>query len=385
MNFVALSMLMGDRLKYLGLLVGVAFSAMLITQQAGILVGLASQTGSFIRDTSQGDLWVMDDQVRFSQDTLPLQDTTLTRVRGIEGVAWAVPMYQQFLRARLSDGTRMTCILVGLDDATLTGGPPEMARGALADLRRDRAVIVDDAALATKMALRRAGEGSRTDMRVGDRFDINDSEVEVVGTYKASRSFFWEPVVYTTYSRAIRMAPQERRVMTYVIVKLQPGADAAAVSHRIKQATGLTARTNGDFMKLTADYILKETGILVNFGMAVALGFFIGVLMCGQMLYNFTIDALRYYGSLKAMGATNLTLVRMVLVQVLSVGAIGYGIGVGLASFLGKIVGDSGLAFSLPWQIPVLTGIAILTICGVAGLLSLWRVLRLEPAIVFKA
>jgi putative ABC transport system permease protein len=375
---------MGDRLKYFGLLVGIAFSAMLITQQAGILVGLASQTGSFIRDTSQGDLWIMDDQVRFSQDTLPLQDTILTRVRGVDGVRWAVPMYQEFLRARLSDGTRMTCILVGLDDATLMGAPPEMGQGVLADLRRDRAVIVDEEALATKMALKRTTEG-RTEMRLGDRLDINDHEVEVVGTYKSSKSFFWEPVIYTTYSRAVAMAPQERRVLTYVIVKAAPGVDLADLAARIERTTGLAARTNDDFMQLTADYILKETGILVNFGLAVGLGFLIGVVLCGQMLYNFTIDSLRYYGSLKAMGATNLTLVRMVLVQVLIVGLLGYGIGVGMASVLGNIVADGGLAFKLVWQIPVLSGVAILSICALAGVVSLVRVLKLEPAIVFKA
>jgi putative ABC transport system permease protein len=375
-------MLVHDRLKYFGLLIGIAFSAMLITQQAGILVGLASQTGSFIRDTSQGDIWVMDDQVRFSQDSLPLQDTVLTRVRGVEGVDWAVPMYQSFLRARLSDGTRFLVILIGLDDATLTGGPPAMVEGSLSDLRRDRGVIVDHSALATKLARKRSDGAAMT---LGDRFDINDREVEVVGTYTASKSFFWEPVIYTTYSRAIAIAPPERRVMTYTMVKVKPGADAEAVKRRIEDATRLAARTNEEFAALTRDFILKETGILVNFGLAVALGFFIGVLLCGQMLYNFTVDSLRYYGSLKAMGATNAQLIRMVLVQVLTIGVLGYGIGVGLASFLGQLVADGGLAFSLPWQIPLAAGLAILAICVIAGVLSLVRVLRLEPAIVFKA
>jgi putative ABC transport system permease protein len=379
---VALSMLFHDRLKYFGLLVGIAFSAMLITQQAGILVGLAAQTGSFIKDTSQGDLWVMDDQVRFSQDSLPLQDTILTRVRGVEGVDWAVPMYQSFLRARLKDGTRFLVILIGLDDATLMGGPPAMVEGSLGDLRRDRAVIVDHAALATKLTRKRT-DGAP--MKVGDRLDINDSEVEVIGTYSATKSFFWEPVIYTTYSRAIAIAPPERRVLTYTMVKCKPGVDVAAVKARIEAATGLSARTNEEFAKLTRDFILKETGILINFGLAVALGFFIGVLLCGQMLYNFTVDSLRYYGSLKAMGATNVQLIRMVLVQVLTIGVLGYGIGVGMASFLGQLVADGGLAFSLPWQIPVAAAGAIGAICVISGVLSLVRVLTLEPAIVFKA
>ena len=379
---VAIKMLVGDKLKYFGLIIGVAFAALLITQQASILSGLAYQTGSFIRDTSQADLWVMDEQVRFSQDSLSISDNTLLRVRGIEGVAWAVPMYQGFLKARLADGTRMVVILIGLDDATLMGGPPKMAEGSLGDLRRDKAILIDADAADTKFRMKRGGDRGA---RVGDTISINDHECEVVGTYRASKSFFWEPVAYTTYSRALQVAPAERRMMNYVMVKLQPGEDVAAAQARIREATGLTALTGQQFIARTEDYILNETGILVNFGLAVALGFIVGVLVAGQTLYNFTIDNLRYYGTLKAMGATNLRLVGMVLVQVLAVAAIGYGLGVGAGSLLGKVVGDAGLAFRMPWQIPVLSAAAILVCCLIAGVVSISRVLRLEPAVVFKA
>src|SRR3974390_3169211 len=132
-------MLLADQMKYYGLVIGIAFAAMLITQQASILVGLSAQTGAFIRDTSQADLWVMDPQVRFSQDPLPLRDTVLQQVRGIAGVEWAVPLFQSFVPAQLPDGTRVNLLLVGIDDATLLRAPPDMERGALADRRRDRA------------------------------------------------------------------------------------------------------------------------------------------------------------------------------------------------------------------------------------------------------
>ncbi len=381
MMFVALRMLIGDRLKYLGLIIGVGFATLLITQQASILVGLAWQTGSFIRDTGQGDLWVMDDQVRFSQDSLALQDTALTRARGVEGVEWAVPLYQGFLRARLPDGTRMLTIVVGIDDATLMGGPPSMAQGRLADLRRDRAILIDADAADTKMRMKKGGDRG---LRVGDWISINDHEVQIVGTYNRSKSFFWEPVIYTTYSRALAIAPRERKLMAFVMVKARPGADPGVVARRIEAATGLKVRTNEEFIKTTTDYILNETGILVNFGMAVGLGFVIGVLVCGQMLYNFTLDNMRHYGALKAMGVSNGRLAGMVVVQALTVGALGYGIGLGAGTLLGRVVGSAGLAFRMPWEIPVLAAGAILAICLAAALLSLSRVMRLEPAIVFR-
>ena len=103
MNLLALKMLTGDRLKYFGLLAGMAFAAMMIAQQASIFVGLKSQTGTFIRQNSIVDLWVMDDQVRFSEDQKPIPETAVQRIRSVDGVEWAVPMRyaQKYFRTNL--------------------------------------------------------------------------------------------------------------------------------------------------------------------------------------------------------------------------------------------------------------------------------------------
>lgn len=378
---VALKMLFHDKLKYLGLVMGVSFAALLICQQLSILVGLTKQTGSFIRDTAQADLWIMDDQVRFSQDSLPMRDTTLQLVRGIAGVEWAVPLYQGFIRGQMPDGSRFTLILVGLDDATLMGGPPLTVVGSLGDLRRDRAVLINNDNTKNLM-MKRGGDRALT---VGDRFSINDSEAVVVGTYRGRPSFFWEPVMYTTYSRALAYAPPQRNQLTYILVKTKPGADLAAIKQAVRDKTDLSALTNDEFVDKTADYILNSTGILVNFGIAVALGFFIGLLVAGQTLYNFTLDNLRHYGALKAMGVSNFTLAKMVLAQSLTTAGIGYGLGVGMASGFGVLLKKTDLAFSMPWWIPAFTFVSILAICAVAGFFSLRRVFKLEPAVVFKA
>jgi len=134
MYFVALKMLIGDRSKYLGIIMGLTFASLLITQQAAIFVGLMTRTYGFITDTGQADIWVMDPKVQFVDDIKPLQDTQLFRVRSVEGVEWAVPLYKGLLKARLADGTFQTCIVVGLDDATLIGGPPAMVVGAACGL-----------------------------------------------------------------------------------------------------------------------------------------------------------------------------------------------------------------------------------------------------------
>ena len=385
MNVFAIKMLVGDRLKYLGLVIGIAFASLLITQQASIFYGYAHRIGAWIRDTGQADLWVMDEQAEYTEDRKPLTDTTLQRVRSIDGVAWAVPMWKGYLRMRLADGTRVQARLIGIDDATLLGGPPEMVEGELKDLHRDRAVIVDEASLGDlRLRYGLPGEGPRA-VRIGDHIDVNDHEAIVVGTYRRSPEFFWDPVLYTTYSRALAMAPSERRQLTFVLVKVKDGVDHGVVARAITAATGCAARTGPEFEAISTDYVLAKTGILVNFGITIALGFVIGVLVAGQLLYNFVVENLRYHAAMKAMGATNGTLIRMVLVQVLVAAGLGFGIGVGGAALSGVLLARGGLAFEMDWRIPLLGAAAILVVCSIAALISISRVLRLEPAVVFKS
>lgn len=379
---VALKMLVGDRLKYFALVAGLAFAALLVTQQASIFTGYALQTGAWVRDTGAGDLWVTDPQMEHVEDIKPMVDTALLRVRGVEGVAHAVPMYKGFLKARLQDGTLETVRLVGLDDATLLGGPPEMVEGTLELLRRDKGVIVNRDDLATTLRLRR-GDDVRP-MRVGDRLDVNDREMVVVGTYRKTPEFFWEPVLYTTYSRAVGLAPRERKNLTYILVKAQAGVDVAALGERIEAQTGLRARTTAQFNDETTMWLLDRTGILVNFGLTIALGFVIGVLVAALLLYTFVLENVRYFAALKAMGASDLRIVGMVCVQVLFVGLVGFGLGLGGACLTGLAFTGGGLAFAMVWQVPLVGLIAILTCCFVAGVVSLARVLSLEPAVVFK-
>src|SRR5512135_1230863 len=118
---IALKMLVGDRGKYLGIIMGLTFASLLITQQSSIFTGLMTRTYGSITDLSQPDIWVMDPKVLFIDDIKPLQDTELYRVRGVEGVEWAVPLYKSLLKARLEDGNFQICNVFGLDDATLIG------------------------------------------------------------------------------------------------------------------------------------------------------------------------------------------------------------------------------------------------------------------------
>jgi putative ABC transport system permease protein len=382
-NTIALKMLLGDRAKYFGIVMGLTFASLLITQQAGIFVGLITRSYSQVTDTPQPQLWVMNEEVEFSEDMKRVLDKQLYRVRAAEGVEWAVPMFKGYFQARPEGGRMRAITLMGLDDATLIGGPPAMVEGRLEDLRQADAIVIDAAEAGDKLA-RVLPDGTKVALKVGDTLEINDRRAVVVGTCKISPTFWWQPTVYTTYTRATQFAIGERKLLSYVLVGLRPGADVAAVQERIKSTTGLVAYTPEQFKKLTADYVVNETGIAINFGIAVALGFIVGTAVAGQTFYNFTLDNLRHFGALKAMGASNGTLLRMIVLQALLVGAIGYGLGVGFATLFGHVAGSTKLAFLMPWQLLVVCAGAILTIVSLSALISARKVLTLEPAIVFK-
>jgi putative ABC transport system permease protein len=342
-----------------------------------------TRTFGAVTDLSLPDIWVMDPKVQFIDDIKPLQDTELLRVRGISGVQWAVPLYKGLLKARLDNGNFQTCNVFGLDDATLIGGPPTMIQGNLADLRRSEAVIVDDVGAAGKLA-KVAPDGKTTPIKIGDTLELNDHRAVVVGICRVSRTFQSQPVVYTTYSRATLFAPRERKLLSFVLVKAKPDENQKELCARITRTTGLAAYTREGFRDLTWKYFAKYTGIPINFGISVALGFIVGTAVAGQTFYNFTLDNLRHFGALKAMGTANGVLLRMILLQAVTVGVIGYGLGVGAASMFGFLTRNSELAFWLPWWLLLITAFAIMLICIASSLISILKVIKLEPAIVFK-
>jgi putative ABC transport system permease protein len=385
MSFIALKMLIGDRAKYIGIVIGLTFASLLITQQSAIFVGVMTRTFSFLTDVGLPDVWAVDPQVQYIDDIKPMQDTEVLRVRGVEGVLWAVPIYKGSLPARLPNGTFQTCVVIGLDDETLIGGPPSMVQGKLSDLRQSPGVIVDEVGANGKLA-RKLPDGRRIPLNVGDELELNDNRAVVVGICRVTATFQANPVIYTTYSRATLFAPAQRKLLSFVAAKAVPGQDPKTVADRVTRLTRLKAYTRRDFEILTFWYYLKYTGMPINFLTAVTLGFIVGITISGQTFYNFTLDNLRYFGTLKAMGATNRMLLRMILLQALVVGAIGYGLGVGAASAWGSLLsGRTQLAFNLPWQLLVISAFAVMIICLGSAALSIRKVMKLEPAVVFRS
>ncbi len=383
---IAIKMLLGDRGKYLGIVTGIAMASVLMIQQPGIMTSMLRMTYSFISDLSLPDIWVMDPMVRFIDDAKPLLDTQLYRVKGVAGVEWAVPLYKGSQKVRLSNGETVMSNLLGLDDATLIGGPAVMIEGRLADLRLPDSVIVDEAGAVGRLAKPAETPGGKsTPLQVGDVLELNEKRALVVGIARAGKTFGSQPILYTTYSRAKVYATSERKMLTYVLAKAKPGESPEAVARRIARETDLAAWTAEEFKKKSLDYMVNNTTIIINFGFVVLIGFIVGTAVTGQIFYNFTLDNLRYFGVFKAMGASDRTLLAMILLQALLVGVLGFGIGAGAtAAFAAATKNGHGPSLDITWQLLVGSGAAVLLIVLFSAMLSIRKVLKLEAAVVFK-
>jgi len=379
MNWVALAMLTGDRAKYIGLIFAISFSSFLITQQASIFAGLMNRTRSQILDVTDADVWVMDPATQYVDEVYALKDSDLGRVRGVPGVRWAVPFFKGQPRAKAPDGKFRVAILLGLDDASLAGAPERrrMILGSIESLRDPDAVLIDLAGYHFFFP----GQP----LELGKTLEMNDHRAKIVGIVDASAPFTTFPVLYTRYSQALDYVGRERKLLSFLLVKAEPGISMQELTRRIQAATGLKAATSHDFGWMTIVYYLRHTGIPINFGLTVGIAMIVGTVVAGQTFYLFTLENLKQFGALKAIGTTNRKLMGMILLQALVVGAVGYAVGMGLATvffIVARTEATRGIV--LLWQVMAGTGVVVLLIVTLASLLSIRKVLVLEPAMVFR-
>jgi putative ABC transport system permease protein len=348
-----------------------------MTQQTAVFLGLMRWTTATLRNI-QVPIWVCDAKVEQVNEVVALRDIEVDRVRSVPGVEWAVPLYWGIQQARLNDGSFQAIQLTGLDTATLVGRPAKMTAGRIEDLRLPNAVVIDQVAV---KKFKKKG----INVGVGSVFEINDKEARVIGICHSDQSFLGQPYVFTTYDRALEYAPPQRKQLSFILVQPKPEVPVQEVIDRICAVPGLKAYGSDDFNTRTIDWYIKNTGIPVSFGTVVLLGIVVGVAIAGQTFYLFVHENLRFMAALKAMGARTGLLARMVFLQAFAVGFTGYGIGVGLAALFGFSTIKAGQPpFFLPWQVLVFTGGVIVFICCLSALIGLVKIIRAEPAVVFK-
>jgi len=394
MLYLAIKMLVGDRAKYTGVLLGIAFTAFLVTFAVSYFAGFMTRGFALITENRAADVWVMDPAVQSPELTINMSDSALQRVRGVPGVRYAVPLALGDADARFANGRFQSFQVIGVDTATLAG-LPRLDGGARSSLLRwPDAVIVDPGGTTGKLLTpvhardqwpydgAHLGVPTR-ELRAGDELLINDRRVKVVGRSRTEPRFPPRPLLYTTYTGAARILPAERDRLTFVLVEAEPGQAPRQLAERIQRQTGLRARSSADFKADTVRWYLVNSEDVGDMGAMVTLAMTVGLGVTGVMLYMFTYDNLRQYAVFKAMGASPRTLLAMVLAQAGVCSLLGAGLGVGLCAILGEGLSHWGYPFRMMWLTPLVGMTGVLIVALAAAAVSVRPVLKLDPSLVF--
>lgn len=374
---LAFKMLIGNRASCIGVIFGIFLATLLIAQQSAIFLGLIARSYRIVTDIPDPTIWVMDrateseDKLRF----LPL--SYLDVVRGTPGIEWAVPLSSTLVPIVSPQGKFDISLVYGIDDATLIGAPSKMLSGSVKDLRREDAIIVDEAAAKSLLA-KDGPHGEKIPLKVGDTLEINGKNALIVGICKVTPGFYPQPIIFTSFSELVQFNPSVKDKMGFVLVKTKPNADVNAVIDHINAHAGLHAMTSEQFKTQIRNFFLK-TGILINFGLSVILGIIIGFSIAGQIFYMMTLENVAYYALIKAVGGTKQMILKMIVFQAAVVGVIGFILGIGATVLWGYAIEHTTLAFLFPWELLLFTGFIVLSICMFTAYISIQKVFHADP------
>ncbi len=390
---IALKMLVADRAKFAGLLFGIAFTSFLVTFAASYFCGFMTRGFALVAANPRADVWVMDPAVESVEQTINMPMSVWSRVRSVDGVAFAAPLALGTVDARFANGRFQAFQVIAVDDASLAGAPT-IPGGNPSELRARGAVIVDaggtDGKLQTPTLARdkwpHAGthlDGPTRELAQGDELLINDQLVRVLGTSDDLPRFPPRPLLFTTLSNAIRFLPVEPHALTFVMVEAAKGVSPRDLAARIAARTGYRARAAADFKSDTVRWFLVNSEDVGDIAAMLTLAMTMGFGVTGVLLYMFTYENQKHYAVLKALGATPGRLVAMVLVQAGVCALLGTGIGLGLCGLAGELVIRLGFPFRMMWFTPLLGVLGVALVGAAAALISVRPVVRLQPAIVF--
>jgi len=388
---IAIEMLMHDKTKYIGLFIGIGFTAFLVTFAMSYFVGFMTRGFALVSENPTANVWVMDRAVNAPEATINMSSASLGLVRGVEGVNYATPLYLGDVTARFANGHFQNFQMIGVDDATLSGSPKKYAHL----LRIPDSIIVDSGGTSGKLqtplykkdmwSYNGANLKAKTrELDFGDKLLINGKRTFVAGVSHTIPRFPPRPLIYTTVSNFKRLHPGEKRYITFIMVHKQKGVSAQTLANRITKETGLKAITTKEFKNETVMWYLinsEDVGDMLNM---VMLAMLVGFGVTGVMLYMFTYENIKQYAVLKAMGASRKQLTDTVFTQAF-VGVIaGSGIGLAFAVFLGDIVQSPDFPFRMMWFAPLIGFLGALIVSITAAFISVRPIVNMEAGIVFK-
>lgn len=361
-----------DRLRFVATIVGIVFSMVLVTVQLGLYLGFGRTVTTMV-DHASADLWIMPRGTKCFEDPSLMDERKRFQALSINGVAQAIPVVIGFADWSIPAGGTTPVFIVGSN--LRIGGllPWNLVEGSLDALAIPGAIAVD-----------RSYFGRLGISGIGATAEIREQKVEVRAVTKGIRSFTTTPYVFTTVDRARAYTGVSPNKITYLLVRISPGADVEDVRRRLKaNLSDVDVLTPVEFRERSRSFWLFDTGAGFALFAGALLGMIVGTVIVAQTLYSSTKDHLNEFATLRAMGSSRAYIHKVIICQALINAVIGFC----LAAGIGLIVVAATAGTALPIVMtPVLTlGLFVLTVvmCVISAVAAIVQVTRIDPAMVF--
>ena len=371
---LALKMLLDEKARFAATVLGVGFAAALVLIQVGIFFGLL-ENASITIDRMGADLWVTSRNAPNVDFGNPFPEGYVRRVRSIPGVARADNLIVWYAIVSLPTGAKESVVYYGLEDFPAWHFPWDVESGDPADLRRGRYAMLDAS------AERRFGP-----FRVGDYREFQGRRLKIIGRTSGALSFTTSPIAFLDYRLAQSLSPGELTGRTtFIIVRLEPGADAAAVRREIRARLPYNdVYTSEEWASRSRGYWIESTGLGLTLALTVALGALVGVVIVGQTLYASTTEHLTDFGTVKALGGGNMTVYGIIAEQATYAATLGYGLALAMAFGLQPALARLDMKMIVSPTLTALVYVGTQALCLGAASLSFRKVASLDPAMVFR-
>ena len=362
-----------DKIRSIVTIIGIVFSVVLSSIQLGLFVGFQAATASIV-ENSRADIWISAQNLVSVENGAAFSERKLYKVLATPNVAEATKNIVQFGTWKRPDGAETGVEIVGFDLKSEMLRPWNVVEGDCEALREPDAVMVD------QLYKEKLGVS-----KIGETVEIRGYKARVVGFTNGIRTFTTSPAVFTSFKNAQNYFGLRENQTLYILVKAAPGADLAQLKSDLqKNVADVDVYTRAEITAKQQNYWMFGTGAGITVLIAAGLGLLVGVVVVAQTIYSATVDHIKEYGTLKAMGASNFYLYRIIIAQALISGVIGYALAIVVSLFIsyGSLQGTT--AIIIPWQLAVgLFGLTML-MCAGASIVSINKVTRIDPAMVFK-
>jgi putative ABC transport system permease protein len=372
---LALKNLLHDKLRSAMTVAGVAFAVTLVFVQVGLFLGILGNASVTIERIA-ADLWVTSRNTPNVDFAHGFPEGYVQRVRSVPGVERADNLLVQFLNLQLPNGAEEGMLAYGLEDFRRWGIPWHVVEGDLDDLRRGPYLFLDDS------AVRRYGE-----FAVGEYREIFGQRTKIIGRTREALSFTTSPIGFLDYRLVQRLAGERMAgKTTYVLVRLAPGADREAVRREIARRLPYNdVYTRAEWAERSRGYWVASTGLGLNMYLTVFLGCLVGIVVVAQTLYTSTLEHLKEFGTVKAIGGGNGDIYRILGTQAAVAAVVGFGLGCAFAAALAPALGAIGLQLVVPRALALAVFAGTLVLCLASAFVSFAKVARIDPALVFRA